>query len=437
MHAIAKLACAFALLIGLGGCATQSNAVMTPAAVRTAPDDYLVVAVRNDASSYSHAGSTVRNYGGGARYLESADARRTLQAIASDYRLQLVSGWPIPSLSLHCVIFKSLDGASRTELLARLQHDARVSLAQPLQSFTTNTTSSSNYNDPYVSMQDNLVRMGIPEAHRWSRGKGVRVALVDTGVDVTHPELQGRIIEQHNFVDRDGRQFSADRHGTAIAGIIAANANNGIGIVGIAPEIELYALKACWQLKADSDGASCNSFTLAQALARAIEVRANIINLSLVGPSDPLLTALIARAQAAGIVIVGAASSIDNFPAQVNNVIGAASMEDHALPPMRNVLYAPGRDVLTLLPANRYDFSSGNSIATAEITGTIALLLASAADDASAQLNAEQVRLVLSKASAATDGDYFNSVNACLALLQLSKQITCGGGDSTRLAQGH
>lgn len=420
MHA-ARLICVVAAFAGLSACATQSAAVLTPAAVREAPQEYIVVAVANQPSNYFGAGSTARGYGGHASYLESAGARRTLQTLANDYHLQQVSGWPIPALALHCVIFKTRGGEDRPALIDQLRHDARVSLVQPLQSFTTNTTRSSEYNDPYAAMQGNLARMGVHETHQWSRGKDVRIAVIDTGVDTTHPDLQGRVAAQRNFVDGSNRQFIADRHGTAVAGVMAANANNSTGIVGIAPEAKLYALKACWQLQPDRDEAACNSFTLAQALAAAIELRVQIINLSLVGPDDPLLGALVARAQQAGIIVVGAADERAGFPARLDKVIGVAGLEENGSPTTALPVRAPDRDVLTLLPGGRYDFSSGYSIATAEISGAVALLLAGAGADTS--LDVTRIRNALTQAGAE---DKAAAVNICQALTRLSSRVNCG-----------
>ena len=82
-------------------------------------------------------------------------------------------------------------------------------------------------------------------------------------------------------------------HGTAVTGLISARPGNGIGIHGLAPNAELYALRACWEPRYGFG--LCSTYTLAQALDYAIEVRARIINLSLAGPDDPLLTRLVAR----------------------------------------------------------------------------------------------------------------------------------------------
>ena len=81
-----------------------------------------------------------------------------------------------------------------------------------------------------------------------------------------------------NFVDADDAQFRRDRHGTEMAGVIAAVANNREGIVGVAPEARLLIFKACWQAHADEDAARCNSFTLARALAAAFDAHAQVVN---------------------------------------------------------------------------------------------------------------------------------------------------------------
>ena len=193
-----------------------------------------------------------------------------------------------------------------------------------------------------------------------------------------------------------------------------------IGIAGVAPEARLLALKACWQLQEGRDDARCNSFTLAQALASAIELRANIINLSLSGPPDRLLEALAERAMREGIIIVGPDGDGPSFPGSLRNVLGVARSEDQAVP--ADVLQAPGREVLTLAPGGRYDFSSGSSIATGEITGVTALLLAR-----SPALDARRVHALLRDATdtVATAAGPARTVNACRALESLTGLHDC------------
>src|SRR5437879_13748718 len=96
-----------------------------------------------------------------------------------------------------------------------------------------------------------------------------------------------------------------------MAGLIAAVANNHIGIVGIAPQAELEVFEACWQLEPDSDAAACNTFTLARALAAAFASGAPLVNLSLAGPSDPLLNALVEWGMDRRITFVGTSVAAD------------------------------------------------------------------------------------------------------------------------------
>lgn len=408
-------------------CSTPGNQLSNQ--IRETPDQYLVLAVHNDDVANSiNVGSTARGYDRGNGYGQSARARKLLADIAHEYHLEAINSWPIQTLQMECVVFRSLDLTSPSGIAAlvdKLQHDKRVELAQLLNTFVTDTADTRT-NADYQTMQVGMQRMNVPDAHQWSRGRGVRIAVIDTGMDTTHRELSQRVAGKRNFVDSDQDQFNHDRHGTAVAGVIAANLSDGQGIVGVAPEAQLIALKACWQLQADRDDARCNSFTLAQALAGAIDAHAHIINLSIVGPTDALLNALVERAQRQGIIVVGAADASRHspFPADVANVIAVSAMEQSN---SSTTINAPGRDVLTLIPGDRYDFRSGSSIATAEVSGTIALLLASQLNGQlnHGSLDSKRVRELLASSSVTGDHDNYSSINACLALSQLLNRTGC------------
>src|ERR1700692_4907104 len=206
-----------------------------------------------------------------------------MRALENEYGLREVSAWPIDPLHMHCAVLEIPDGTDRNTLLAALAHDRRIKLAEPLQSFATRTEP---YNDPYVGLQSGFRQMDVADAHPWSRGDGVRVAIIDTGADTEHPDLRSNIAAAANFVDSDAGQFRLGLHGTEVAGVIAAVANNGLGIVGVAPGARLLLFKACWQARLDADAARCNSFTLARALVAAFDAHAPIVNLSLAGHGD-------------------------------------------------------------------------------------------------------------------------------------------------------
>lgn len=419
-----------------------SSAAAGPAA---SPERQIVVTFRDsDAGLRAAPGSTARAYSTLSSYQASAYARRVIASLERDYPLDWVAGWRIDLLNVHCVVFLTRGKAERDALITRLRHDSRVESAQPMNTFATSSRSA-EYNDPYFSLQKGVEEIHVPEAQKWSKGRGVTIALIDTGVDTAHPELAGRIRLTRNFVDNDDERFRMDRHGTAVAGVIASLTNNGQGIVGVAPASELIALKACWQNRAD-EPAVCNTLTLAEALAFAIERRARIINLSLTGPSDPLLSRLVGRAIEQGIMILGASATVGGvteastpidagFPISVAGVIAVADADTaprmatgggalHAVadrdPPARPLLAAPGREVLTLAPGGRYDYVSGASISTAMVSGVVALML-----ERNQNLQGADVRALLERTGLPTADRGTRIVDACDAVAEIVRAPGC------------
>lgn len=417
---------ALGLIVGiaaLAGCSSGRallSSAELPAAAREAPQSYVVVTVRNPVSlPITRAASTPRGYDSAGAYSAGAVARSSSRAVAADFHLREVSRWPIALLGVHCLVYAVPDNADTDQLLATLARDPRVESAQPLHSFAT---ASNHYNDPYSALQRNVEQMSVAEAHELSRGASIRVAVIDTGAAVDHPDLPRNLLTR-NFVDNDAHSFREDAHGTAMAGIIAAVPNNGLGIVGIAPDVKLLLFKACWRAALTGTKAACNSFTLAQALAAAIEAHADIINLSLSGPSDPLLTRLVERAIDAGIIVVGAVPADglrSTFPTNIGAVIAVDAIEnDHS---GTSVLRAPGRDVISLAPGGHYDFYSGSSLATAEVSGLIALLRSQRP-----RLTAREAQaLLVDSARTASGAAAASPPNACAALATLLKRSSCG-----------
>jgi subtilisin family serine protease len=342
-----------------------------------------------------------------------------MRDLARQYSLVEVAAWPIAPLQVHCSVFRIPDEGSTTELLTRLAKDPRVRLAQPMNDFASSTQT---YNDPYLDVQRGFRDIDAAGAQQWSLGEHVRVAVIDTGLDAGHPDFGGRVVVRRNFIDRDAGRFGQDRHGTAVAGVISASANNSMGIVGVAPAAEVLAFKACWQLQADGEAARCNSLTLAQALVAAMDEHAQIVNLSLTGPPDPLLNSLVAAGSARGIIFVGAAPSgadPEGFPGGAPDMIAVDSAGTG--PQREGVLRAPGRDVVTLVPGGRYDFLSGSSLATAHVTGVVALLLAR-----SPNLDRKAIYGLLSRsASADASSADHTTINACVAMAELAKARHC------------
>jgi subtilisin family serine protease len=431
----------FAALGLLAGCALRQNALRPaelPASAKADPGRFVVITVRNQPQpAVATPGSTPRGYAAAGVYGVGAGARSVTQSLERDYRLQEVSAWPIESLRVNCIVMRLPDLTARATVIAKLAHDARVESVEPLNQFTTQTATEPGAametrtaplrKRAYLRLQLNLKVLGVLQAHELSQGAAVRIAIVDTGVDYQHPDLRGRIIARRNFVA--GNDFADDRHGTEVAGLIAATADDGQGLLGVAPKSRLIALKACWPLPDNAGEAACNSFTLAQALEAAITARADIVNLSLAGPPDPLLARLIDYGMQHGIIYVGAvppagSGQTDTFPIDIPGVLGVQSAEDAATASRH--LLAPGHGILTLTPGGHYDFASGSSLATAEVTGIVALLLADGR-----RLPGARVEQILTDSSRqfATPAGVLTSVNACAAVADAMARTGCQSMD--------
>jgi len=427
MIRIVALASLILLLAGCAASDTRSEQASRQAALIAAGKlPLIVVTVRNSRAASIRAGSTMRDYDLSPAYDASPRARADVDAIARRYDLQLLDAWPIEVLDVHCVVFATSETVDVNQLLARLQQDRRVESAQPLNTFTALAVTSQdkearndNYSDPYFELQENLQVLQVPLVQRVTRGAGVRIAVIDTGIDASHPDLAGRVRVQRNFVGRSKLRDVPERHGTAVAGVIAAIDNNGQGIVGIAPAAQLLSLRACWQVAEKETKAVCNTFTLAQALSAAIDLRADVVNLSLGGPADPLLDRLIAVGVQRGVVYVGATppradASVRYFPSDTPGVIGVASVEDAIQLAGSRALRAPGANVLTLTPAGGYDFMSGSSLAAASVSAGVALLLA--------HRGVESKNIYGALANSAHDS---KSVDLCLALSTIDRSARC------------
>lgn len=402
------------LALALAGCASLPPGSIDTAAAAVSGTQYVIVAVADAPGARATAGAAVRGgYGLGAGYAASANALADAAGVAASHGLVQVKAWTIQALNWRCMLYRLPEGIAQDAALRRLAADARVRLAQPLNDYETLATPAvtkprSGYNDPYLALQTGFAAIDAAGAQRQTRGEGVTVAVIDTYVDVNHPELQGRIDGTRDFV---GRPSAGEAHGTEVAGIIAAAANNGVGIAGVAPAARLLALRSCWAPGAGLPG-RCNSFTLAQGLAAALAAGADVINLSLAGPADPLLEALARQAIARGTVIVAALPASgrrEGFPSAVPGVLAVAASEG-GVPP-DGVLTAPGRQVLTLTTGGGYDYADGSSMASAHVSGVAALLRSR-----DRQLDSARLALLL-------PGLPGQPVDACRALLRVSPRL--------------
>ena len=360
--------------------------------------------------------------GGYATQSGSAARQRIAEELAARFKLRIVGNWPMPALGVDCFVMEAPENLPLEPLIERMALDARVESVQAVNLFRVLA-----HDDPLYRLQPTAGLWHLDELHRVATGKNVRVAAIDSGVELDHPDLGGRVVLARNFVDaRDG---VAELHGTAVAGIIGARADNSVGIVGVAPDAQLMALRACWQAPADESAAVCSSFTLAKALQFAIDNNAKVINLSLGGPRDRLLERLLAIAASRGAVIVAAADprfADGGFPASLAGVLAVAADDVHDA--SEAIYLAPGRDIPTTLPGRRWGLVGGSSYAAAQVAGLVALLV-----DLAPEQNTQQIRESLSTSErSATSPRHRAIVDACAAVAKTVGACACG----CRIARG-
>jgi hypothetical protein len=401
---------AAALLIAGAVCCAQAQSPAGPAA---APEEQQILVMLRVAPPHFRPEA---GYGGGYDEQSGKAARhRIASELAAAHGLVIESDWPMAALGVDCFLMRVEGGQSLPAVLEALGRDARTAWAQPL-----NTFHSLSHNDPLFALQPAAASWHLGEVHTLTTGRKVSVAEVDSGVEMDHPDLAGQISVAKNFVDQS--PYAAEAHGTAVAGIIAARADNGIGIAGVAPEARLMALRACWQADAT---ATCNSFTLAKALQFALAHGATVINLSVTGPQDKLLYMLLDAALLQGVSVVGAVDPQTpggGFPASHPGVIAVSSDNaDDSSDPAQAVT-APGRDVPTTLPQGRWGFVDGSSFAAAHVSGLVALL-----QQISPSLTPEQMRALLLIASGSHDRQP-HRIDTCAVMARAAQACLCGCG---------
>jgi len=358
------------------------------------------------------------SYGDGAAM---AARRRLAAGIARRNGLTLVDGWPMPLIGVDCYVMRVPDGMAVDAAIAQVSKESAVAWSQPLQTYQARGSPIGVApNDPLFRVQPAAAAWRLADLHRIATGRNVSIAIIDSKIDVAHPDLAGQFVANLDFVanpDSGRRAARGEAHGTGVAGIVGAKAGNGIGIAGIAPDARMMALRACWQTAAGPT--LCNSLSLARALQFAIEHNAEVINLSLAGPADPLLARLIALAIARNLSVVAAFDPSlpqGGFPASMPGVIAVADESLRSLP--ARVYIAPGRDVPTTQPGGKWYLVNGSSYAVAHVTGLIALMR---------QGGGRATRIVLDRMAG-------GAVDACATLVGTSPRCDCSCAIDRRLA---
>ncbi|WP_340819906.1 PKD domain-containing protein [Methanolobus sp. WCC4] len=269
----------------------------------------------------------------------------------------------IPAISAN-VPEEALFGLSHNPNIDLVEYDAKVHATEQTTPWGIEKIGASQVHSEYANTAD-----------------GIKVAILDTGIDYNHPDLDDNYVGGYDFVNNDNDPWDDQYHGTHCAGTVAAE-DNTEGVVGVAPAADLYALKVL-----DSSGSGYYS-SIISALEWAVENDIDVASMSLSGPSDlNTLRKACDNAYNSGVVLVAAAGndyggSVD-YPAAYDSVIAvSATNENDIIADFSNIgpqveIAGPGVNVYSTFPTRygSYYYLGGTSMATPHVTGTVALLL--------------------------------------------------------------
>jgi subtilisin family serine protease len=315
--------------------------------------------------------------------------------LARRHRLTRVSSQELPFIDSAVSLFRITDRRSVENVRAELASDAGVRSVQlNFRYVLQDQKSVPAEGDP---AQYALTKLRLPEAHALSRGANVTVAVIDSGIDLAHPELADAIAESFDALGaKEGSKQGPHVHGTGIAGAIVSHAR----LMGSAPKARILAIRA---FAAAASGAESTSFVILKSLDFAASHGAQIVNMSFAGPKDPLVERGITAAATKGMVLVAASGNAGPkspplYPAANPNVIAVSATDAHdRLFPASNrgghiALTAPGVDIFLPAPGGKYQMTSGTSFSAAYISGLAALMM-----ERNPQLAPAELRAILTR----------------------------------------
>jgi subtilisin family serine protease len=341
---------------------------------------------------------------------------QTADDIAKREQLRLITSQRLELIQATVNRYQIPPGHSVPEVVAALQTDPSIISTQPnyLYSLQENKDGGST-RSPYPGS-----KMHLDEAHAISEGRNALIGVIDTVIDPDHPEISGSIVDSFDVISADPepdvkgtetyensllstpRESAAepDAHGTAIAGVIASHAE----LTGVAPKARILGVRA-FGLRSDRLGAQGTTHNIVTGVEWAIQQHAQVINLSFGGPRDNLLARIIGEGTRHDVIFVASVGNRGKaeqplYPALDENVI-AVTASDERDGVFKNAnhcalacIAAPGVGLRVAAPAREYRIGSGTSLASAQVTGVVALLL-----DERADLAPKQVREVLFNAA--------------------------------------
>lgn len=343
-------------------------------------------------------------------------------ALAQRHRLTRVESQSFPLLGATMFRWRIPDRRSIDTVSRQLMASGSVKSVQRNYRFTLQQGGKASDAGQYA-----VEKLHLRDAHALTRGDDIKIAVIDSGVDVAHPELAGVIA---GTFDALRSTEGPHTHGTGIAGAIAAHAK----LTGSAPAARLFVIRS---FGATSSGAESTSFVVLKGLNYAVEQGVQIINMSFAGPKDPLLERGLAAAASRGIVLIAAAGNAGPkspplYPAADRSVIAVSATDSADLLFAASnrgnhiALAAPGVDVLLPAPDEKYQVASGTSFAAAYVSGLAALIM-----ERNPGISSDAVRKILTETASdlgpkGKDDQFGAGLADALAAVRAARPVTAG-----------
>jgi len=310
--------------------------------------------------------------------------------LARRHRLERIGSQNFPLIGATIGLFRIVDRRTVETVGRELTADGVRSVQANFRYVLQDQQAASTEGDP---AQYALLKLRLPQAHTLAHGANVTIAVIDSGIDIRHPELANAIA---GSFDALGSKEGPHVHGTGIAGAIVSHAR----LMGSAPAARILAIRA---FGVAPGGAESTSFVILKGLDYAAANGAQIVNMSFAGPKDALIERGIAATAAKGIVMVAAAGNAGPkspplYPAANANVIAvsATDAQDKLFAASNRgghiAVAAPGVDIFLPAPDEKYQMTSGTSFSAAYVSGLAALML-----ERNPALNPGEVRAILMK----------------------------------------
>jgi hypothetical protein len=280
----------------------------------------------------------------------------------------------VQGLNIHVVTLPVSVHGQEDAVARALAHNPHIKFAEVDGILTPATTT----NDPMLPNEWHISRVGASSAWGVATGTGVVVAVLDTGVQSSHPDLAANIVPGWNTYDNTSNTQDSSGHGTAVAGTIAAVGNNGIGDAGVAYTAKIMPIRIT-----DSTGSNATFSTMANGLTWAADHGAKVANISFsnVYKSSTMQAAAQYMRNKGGETVVAANNNgINENSAQTDMIVVSATDQNNNRASFSSYgnmvdLAAPGVTIYTTLWNSGYGYGTGTSFATPVVAGTVALML--------------------------------------------------------------